>query len=110
MTTYIESFKILGREYSIEDYKDGHPDKDHFFAETARKEKWPRYKLWVNGGSFGSAKTLAEARQKIHDYVICCVSEQLKEGQELVATANATLKKLGDDPSFLFRFELEDVA
>jgi len=107
---YIETFVILGTEYGIEDFKDGRPSSEHFMMEERRKRKEPRFQCWRGGSGIGSAKTLALARKKIYEYAVAVAEDESAKAFATYQTAQATLKKLGNDPSFLFRFEKPEIV
>lgn len=101
MVAHIEEFKILGRSFAIEDYEDGKPADQHFFFDDRQK----RYRLWTGGSGFGTANTLAEARQMVLDYARAHVAGQLASAQLIVDEATTVLLRLGMDTAHLFRFE-----
>jgi len=107
---YIETFVILGSEFGIEDYKDGRPDEDHFFPENFRARKRKRFMLWRNGGGFGQASTLKQARQMVYDYAAEIAHQRRRDALAMLEAADQTIAKLGTDPSYLFRFEHKEVA
>jgi len=107
---YIETFVIMDSEFGIEDYKDGRPDEEHFMADKFRKREYKRFHMWRNGCGIGQAKTLQEARKKIHDYAVQIAREKLHNALTAADKANAALVALGTDPSYLFRFEHKEVA
>lgn len=100
---YIEEFTILDKPFGIEDYKDGRPPSEHFFVDGVTK----RYQLWSGGCGIGTASTLHEARGKIHQHAFNMIKSRLKTANDSAQKAVQALTLLGDDPAFLFRFEVK---
>lgn len=97
MVDYIETFKIDGMVYGIEDLT---APGDHFI----HTEPYSRYQLWRGGCGIGNADTIAEARTQIHEYAKRCVSAALKKASNRVSELTVTATKLGSDPFNLCMF------
>lgn len=111
MSRYIESFFINGAKYSIEDYEDGQPMEEHFFGMrygSGKTGDCKRFRLWRNGGGFGQADTLQEARQLLLDYATQNLKAEEASAKRKYVTASACLGTLGTDTAHLFRFEVKD--
>lgn len=97
---YREQFNIGGRTFGIEDYEDGQPASEHFFAHKDHK----RFRLWVGGCGIGQTDTIETARSLIHTYAVSEASAKYHGHQERMIEAQHTLAKLGDDPFNLGTF------
>lgn len=104
MVDYVEEFTVLGKRLGIEDMEDTRPGVEHFFPEHATH----RYQLWAGGCGVGRANTIQEAREILHDYAIRQARDLADKATRSLEAANAVLKKLGEDPTYLFRFENND--
>jgi hypothetical protein len=104
MGCYVEEYEILGRSFGIEDYKDGRPADQHFMADIAKREKWPRFKCWTNGCGFDRTDTLAEARNRVLVYARDMAAREQLKATRLLNETNEVLAKLVE-PAHLFRFE-----
>lgn len=110
-TRCIEKYETPdGTFYGIEDYQDGQPAKEHFFADKATK----RYYLWVGGCGFGVADTLEEARGMVRDYMRSRVLTKMKKAEALLAMNSAILEHLKGPPGVyyvdLWTWEAEEKA
>lgn len=101
---YVEAFTIGDKQFGIEDYKDGKPDKDHFFPETFRAKKAQRFHVWAGGCGIGQATTIEKAREIIVDYARRRAQQKVIEAQNFLKDADEVLYNL-HETAHLFRFE-----
>lgn len=108
MSLYLETYKIRDTVYGIEDYEDGQPAKEHFFADNYATGKCRRFKLWRGGCGFGQADTLDEARIMVRDRALQQETEMKDVALKLAAEASYIVSVLVVDDIFnLARFRTE---
>jgi len=61
-----------------------------------------------SGCGIGQAKSIAEGRKRLHEYIRARLTDELKKSQDEVRRIKAALTKLGDDPKNLERFRVKD--
>lgn len=108
MSCYIETFKINGTTYGIEDYEDGRPMEDHFFGHTYKSGGCNRFRLWRGGCGFGQATTLKKAREEVFHYAMSELTRKRNQAKTEMHAASRALNRLDGDVAHLFRFEVED--
>lgn len=97
MSAKIERFELMGSRFGIEDYQDGRPPSEHFFASDTKD----RYRLWADGCSIGTTNVLTRARSDLRIYATARVHEKLVAAQRTVRECRAALQWLAtQDPIY----------
>lgn len=86
MNKYIEQYAINGHSCSITE-----------LGEAS-------YQVWFGGCVISTAKTVGEARNTLHAYIVSQLRAERAGFYERAAKADRTLAKLGDDEFNLGRF------
>lgn len=80
MSNYLKEYKVLGRNYGIEDFKS--PGEHFFNGKDSYGKPRPRFLLWAGGCSIDDAKTLDEANDKLYEYICDEVLTKLRAAEE----------------------------
>lgn len=102
MTAYIESYRIRGTLWGIEDHEDGKPAKEHFFHAEFLAGRRKRFECWSGGGGFGQCDTLEEAQALLRGYLRQRTEEDRKKAIQTVSDCDDVLEAL-QEPLARFR-------
>lgn len=103
--TYIEEYRVptpAGNvTYGIEDYE---APGDHFFPDYYFTGQCKRFRLWRSGGGFGQADTLQEARDKLAEYAMYNLRNDISAYKSALVRLEAAHEQADDsaDPMSVF--------
>jgi hypothetical protein len=97
---YVETYKINGVEFGIEDHKDGAPADDHFFHDHFLKGRTKRFHCWRGGCGIGESHSLNEARLIIRDYALKRETEKRDVALDEARNCSAVVDTLGSGDIF----------